>query len=47
MDRDAIYDKVMTALQEAEEMGGPEGNEYIGLMNDIITECSERITNVI
>ena len=46
MDRDAIYDKVMAALQEAEDSGGPENFEYTLLMGEIIKECSERITNV-
>lgn len=42
---DKIYKKVMEALQDAEDMGGPEGKDYIALMNRIIDECKKRISN--
>ena len=39
-----ILSKVTAALQEAEEMGALENdNEYIDLMSQIITDCSQRI----
>lgn len=40
-----IYDSVMMAMQEAEEMGGPEGAEYVALMQAIRNDASERIHN--
>lgn len=41
--REEIFDKVMEAMQEAEEMGGPENFEYTLLTGEIIKECSERL----
>jgi hypothetical protein len=34
---------VFKAMQEAEEMGGPEAAEYVDLMTRIIHECNNRI----
>ena len=39
-----IYQNVVNAMQDAEEMGGPEGDEYIELMNKIILEAQTRKT---
>lgn len=38
-----IFDEVRNAMQNAEELGGPEGLNYIALMNAIIAEASGRI----
>lgn len=39
-----IYNNVMEAMQEAEELGGVENlGDYIQLMRDIQNECQERI----
>ena len=39
-----IYNNVMEAMQEAEELGGVENlRDYIQLMMDISNECQERI----
>jgi len=39
-----IYNNVMEAMQEAEELGGVENlGDYIQLMKDIQNECQERI----
>ncbi len=35
---------VQDALQTAEGMGGPDGAEYIGLMDDVIAEATQRRT---
>lgn len=40
--RQEIYTKVLAAMQDAEEMGGPEGHEYLGLMQDIAAEATRR-----
>ena len=40
---DEIYQKHLDVLQDAEEMGGPEGEEYLKLMRDIIIDCQSRI----
>jgi len=37
-----IYQAVMTALQSAEEMGGPDGQDYLDLMAAIVRECTQR-----
>lgn len=37
-----ILDSVIEAMQDAEEIGGPEGKEYIALMNAIIAEATKR-----
>lgn len=39
---DGIFAAVYEAMQHAEDMGGPEDNEYIELMNRIITEATTR-----
>ena len=39
-----IYQNVVNAMQDAEEMGGPEGDEYIELMDKIILEAQTRKT---
>lgn len=38
-----IYEDVLNAMQSAEEMGGPEGEQYIKLMEAIVNEASSRI----
>ena len=38
-----VYADVIVAMQNAEEMGGPEGHDYDALMSAIIAECDERI----
>lgn len=42
---DRIYETVLNALQEAEELGGPELQEYIDLMEKISAEAAERAYN--
>ena len=37
-----IFERVLAAMQEAEEIGGPEGDEYVALMNQIATEALRR-----
>lgn len=37
-----IFEHVLVAMQSAEEMGGPEGHEYVALMEAIIQEATER-----
>lgn len=37
-----IYEQVLDTMQDAEEIGGPEGEEYVALMQAIIDEASER-----
>lgn len=37
-----IFDSVKLAMQEAEELGGPEGAEYVDLMLAIALEASDR-----
>lgn len=37
-----IYEDVLNSMQNAEEMGGPEGAEYVALMEAIIQEAVER-----
>ena len=34
---------VLDALQAAEEMGGPSGEDYLTLMRAVIAECETRI----
>lgn len=41
-----IFKQVINAMQEAEELGGPEGTEYIQLMDKIILEVTTRKINV-
>ncbi|HZU37070.1 MAG TPA: hypothetical protein VFA18_14210 [Gemmataceae bacterium] len=38
-----IFAQVLAAMQDAEEIGGPERSDYMGLMVAIIREASERI----
>jgi hypothetical protein len=38
-----IYREVMRTMQEAEELGGPEGQNYIELMRAISQEAQKRI----
>jgi hypothetical protein len=40
-----IYLNVFAAMQEAEEIGGPEVQDYIALMEQIKAEADERIAN--
>ena len=40
----AIFKEVLAAMQDAEEMGGPEKSDYMDLMVAIIREASERIS---
>lgn len=37
-----IFEQVLDAMQDADEMGGPEGQEYIDFMYAIIEEATER-----
>jgi hypothetical protein len=38
----AIFERVLAAMQDAEEMGGPEGQAYISLMGRIEREARQR-----
>lgn len=42
MNAGRIFDAVMQALQNADEIGGPEGAEYVDLMRRIATEATRR-----
>lgn len=42
---DEIFDSVYEAMQSAEEMGGPEGQDYVNLMKRISAEAVMRIKN--
>lgn len=37
-----IFHEVLNAMQNAEELGGPEGDQYVALMDAIIQEATER-----
>lgn len=37
-----IFEEVLTSMQNAEELGGPEGPDYVALMEAIIQEAAER-----
>jgi len=37
-----IFEEVLEAMQNAEELGGPEGDHYLALMDAIIEEAQER-----
>jgi hypothetical protein len=37
-----IFEEVLEAMQNAEELGGPEGDHYMALMDAIIQEATER-----
>lgn len=41
----AIFQDVMDKLQEAEELGGPVGQEYVNLMSSIAAVCTMRANN--
>lgn len=42
MTREDIFKAVLQAMQLAEEAGGPEGPEYVELMNEISREAVRR-----
>jgi hypothetical protein len=42
-----IYNQVITAMQDAEEIGGVEGDEYLNLMLAIRDEAMKRFDNCI
>jgi hypothetical protein len=37
-----IFECVLDAMQNAEELGGPEGDQYVALMDAIIQEATDR-----
>lgn len=37
-----VFDEVLAAMQDAEELGGPTGEAYLDLMQAIIDEASMR-----
>ncbi len=37
-----IWDNIIHAMQDAEEMGGPEGKHYVKLMNAVAREATNR-----
>lgn len=39
-----IFEQVLAAMQDAEEIGGPEKSDYLDLMVAIIREASKRIS---
>ena len=43
MNAEQIYSNVLDAMQDAEEIEGPEGQDYIALMEWIAAECRTRI----
>lgn len=43
MTRAEIFKAVLEAMQPAEELQGPEGDEYLALMADIAHEATKRI----
>ena len=42
MTKEEIFNAVLRAMQLAEEAGGPEGSEYVELMNEISREAVRR-----
>jgi len=40
-----IYGNVEDAMQDAEELGGVSGEDYLNLMQEIIDEASKRKSN--
>lgn len=44
---DKILDEVLEAMQQAEEMGSPEGPAYVLLMLAIAAECNVRAKNCV
>jgi aspartate/methionine/tyrosine aminotransferase len=45
MTANEIFTAVLAAMQAAEELGGPEGREYIELMERIAKEATQRSVN--
>jgi hypothetical protein len=43
MNKNDIFKAVLNAMQSAEEMGGPEGKDYLVLMTAIREEAQKRI----
>lgn len=37
-----VFERVLDAMQDAEELGGPEGDHYVALMVAIVEEATER-----
>lgn len=37
-----VFEQVLDAMQDAEELGGPEGDHYVALLDAIIEEAVER-----
>lgn len=37
-----IFEEVLSSMQSAEELGDPEGTDYVALMEAIIQEAAER-----
>jgi len=42
-----IFNNVLSAMQDADEIEGVEGNDYISLMVDIAMEADRRMNNCI
>ena len=42
MDSEEIFRSVFEAMQPAEELGGPTGDDYLALMERIAKEATER-----
>lgn len=40
-----IFQNIMDAMQKAEEMGGPQDQEYVELMRAVADEAKQRIRN--
>lgn len=40
-----VFNEVLAAMQDAEELGGPEGEAYLDLMQAIIDEAAMRQQN--
>ena len=40
-----VYKNVLEAMQDAEELGGVEGQDYLDLMQEIIDEATKRYHN--
>lgn len=47
MDSESIYKGVVEAMQNAEELGGPEGIEYVALMLKISEEANRRAQHAV
>ena len=45
MTADEIFGNVLASMQDAEELGSPEGAEYIALMERIAAEAQQRAAN--